>query len=176
MIANCLLKFDIRPVPNLLNAYVSSAGDVYLRDRFAKSCMNHRKPYKGKVGYYVVSFRDSSDKRYKPRYVHRMVADMFLPPRSEGQEVRHLDGNKLNNDVSNLAWGTRKQNVEDTRRHGRMPLGAKVIGSILCEDDVRIIRYLLKREASLYSIAGVFKTSVDAIRAIRTGRNWSHIA
>ena len=49
-------------------------------------------------------------------HLHRLVAESFLPkPEGEGLEVRHLDHDKMNCHVSNLAWGTRSQNAKDTR-------------------------------------------------------------
>lgn len=63
--------------------------------------------------------------------VHRMVAAAYLPPRPSPQhELRHLDGDQLNNHVSNLAWGTPKDNADDRERHGRTARGEKLSLSI----------------------------------------------
>lgn len=51
-------------------------------------------------------------------YVHRMVAEMFIPNPNNLPVVRHLDGDPTNNNVCNLAWGTVKDNWEDSVRHG----------------------------------------------------------
>lgn len=51
-------------------------------------------------------------------YVHRIVAEMFIPNPENLPVVRHLDGNPTNNVVWNLAWGTSKDNWEDAVRHG----------------------------------------------------------
>ncbi len=51
--------------------------------------------------------------------VHRLVALAFLGPRPEGMEVRHLDGERLNCRVDNLAYGTRSENNFDRVAHGR---------------------------------------------------------
>lgn len=50
--------------------------------------------------------------------VHGLVAWAFCGPRPADLEVRHLDGNKLNNAPSNLAYGTRSENAQDAIRHG----------------------------------------------------------
>ena len=50
--------------------------------------------------------------------VHRMVAEMFIPNPDNLPLVRHLDGDPTNNVVWNLAWGTVKDNWEDSVRHG----------------------------------------------------------
>lgn len=50
--------------------------------------------------------------KYKRVFVHREVALAFLGPRPEGALIRHLNGNKLDNRLTNLAYGTQA----DTRR------------------------------------------------------------
>lgn len=51
-------------------------------------------------------------------FVHQLVAEAFIGPRPDGQEVRHLNGDPADNRVQNLAYGTRSQNVADAIRHG----------------------------------------------------------
>lgn len=53
---------------------------------------------------------------------HRLVADCFCPNPSNYPEVNHIDGNKKNNDASNLEWCTRSMNMKHayaTGLHGR---------------------------------------------------------
>ena len=47
------------------------------------------------------------------RKVHRIVALTFLGDRPKGAVIRHLDGNPLNNHISNLKYGTESENVLD---------------------------------------------------------------
>ena len=52
-------------------------------------------------------------KKYETEFVHRLVAETFIPnddPEVK-KDVNHIDGNKLNNDVSNLEWVSRSENV-----------------------------------------------------------------
>lgn len=61
--------------------------------------------------------------------VHVLMALEYLGPRpSPSHEVRHLDGNKLNNNIFNLAWGTRADNAADRERHGNTSRIAKAEG------------------------------------------------
>lgn len=64
------------------------------------------------------------DGKRKSFFVHKLVAERFLEPRpSPKHEIRHLDGNKLNNSSDNLAWGTRQDNADDREKHGRTSRG-----------------------------------------------------
>ena len=67
-------------------------------------------------GYPTVRLR--GDGRRVGKRVHRLVAESFLGPCPAGSEVRHLDGNPTNNQVENLAYGTRRANNLDAVRHG----------------------------------------------------------
>lgn len=53
--------------------------------------------------------------------VHRSVLAAFIGPCPPGHEVRHLDGSRNNNNLSNLAYGTRSQNARDGVAHGTNP-------------------------------------------------------
>ncbi len=56
--------------------------------------------------------------------VHRLVAAYYLGPKpSPNHEVRHIDGDRTNNHVENLAWGTRKENADDREKHGKTSRG-----------------------------------------------------
>ena len=54
------------------------------------------------------------------RKVHEVVLTTFKGVRPEGMVGRHLDGDSLNNDKSNLEWGTPSQNTQDQIKHGTM--------------------------------------------------------
>ena len=62
----------------------------------------------GRDGYYWVGLK-GSNKRI--RKVHRLVAETFLPNPQNLPVVNHKDGNKLNNDVTNLEWCTHAENT-----------------------------------------------------------------
>ena len=47
-------------------------------------------------------------------YVHRMVAETFIPNTDNKPEVDHIDGNKHNNNVNNLRWVTSSENKRNT--------------------------------------------------------------
>ena len=89
---------------------------------------------------------DGKRKRFT---VHFLVAQAYLPPRpSSGHEVRHLDGNKHNPHVNNLAWGTQKDNADDRERHGRTSRGTKHSAAIRNSNHADAVRayFRSKRE------------------------------
>lgn len=47
---------------------------------------------------------------YKNFHIHRLVAEAFIPNPSNYPCVNHIDGNKQNNDISNLEWCTFQHN------------------------------------------------------------------
>ena len=64
-------------------------------------------------GYMRVNLRRGDEPYEKPktRSVHRLVAEAFIPAISGKDYVNHIDGNKKNNDVSNLEWCTASENI-----------------------------------------------------------------
>lgn len=53
--------------------------------------------------------------------LHREVLKAFSRKPKEGELCRHLDGNPQNNNISNLKWGTPKENAQDCLKHQRNP-------------------------------------------------------
>lgn len=112
------------------------------------------------------------------RSVHRLVLETFVGPCPSGMECRHLDGNKQNNHLDNLCWGTKSQNAYDAIKDGGWPdiRGEKNGNTSLSEQEVR--RILIMFRDGVYSkqeLAERFKVDRKTIWNIVNRRTWAHI-
>lgn len=80
-----------------------------------------RKPNINRYGYAMMLL--TKNKIRKNLSVHRLVALTFIPNPNNLPEVNHIDGNKLNNNVSNLEWCTSKENIEHAFKTGLKKTG-----------------------------------------------------
>ena len=128
--------------------------------------------------------------------IHRLVAQAFIPNPDNKPFVNHIDGNKLNNDVSNLEWCTTAENNAHARLTGLhvQPSGYKVNykskttkqtalanlkdKSKLTPDEVRYCRKVhvpRSKDYSATALANRFGTSVAAMCKIVSGQTYQDI-
>lgn len=105
------------PVPGWEGLYeVSDRGQVWSHYKWQKQLGHLLKTPLDNRNYHQVNLSRGGVKLHT--HVHVLVASAFHGPRPPGMECRHLDGNRSNNHVSNLAWGTPSENNRDLVRHG----------------------------------------------------------
>lgn len=51
----------------------------------------------------------------KNRYLHRIIAQAFIPNPENKSEVNHIDGNRSNDCVKNLEWVSRLENAKHAK-------------------------------------------------------------
>ena len=126
-----------------------------------------------KRGYQTVALWKQG-RGYVYLYVHRLVAEAFVPNPNGYKVVNHKDGNKSNNWADNLEWCTTKQNLRHAFLNGLTTRGARNSQTVLKEDEVRTIKRLLK-EGKLFQreIGAQYGVSQSNISMIARGKNWS---
>ena len=100
-----------RPIKNYENYLIDIEGNVY------NTITN--KSLKGSISEHGYKYyRLSKDGKKKMFYAHRLVAEMFLSNPNNFTIVNHIDGNKLNNNISNLEWTTQSDNMLKAHQNG----------------------------------------------------------
>ena len=102
---------------------INSKGDVKSLGRVVYDSIGRTRNIKGKLlkpsannGYLEVRLTDESGKS-KNYFVHRLVAIAFIENPDEKICVNHIDGNKQNNNVTNLEWTSYEENNTHAREH-----------------------------------------------------------
>lgn len=167
---------------------VSSFGNVKSLDRIVKT--KNRSDYlrKGKIqkksinsfGYEVVGF--TIDSKTKIFSVHRLVATTFIINPDNKPQVNHIDGNKINNNKSNLEWCTCSENQIHSVKIGlsfpSYPIlkRSKNGRSLLNEEQVLEIRSkYIPYKYSAKKLAIEYNVSESCITHILNNTSWKNI-
>jgi hypothetical protein len=110
---------EINFLPNL---EVSSKGNI--RNKTNKTL---KKLSKAGKGYPTIKVRVKG--KITSYYIHRLVAEFFIPNPLNLPQVDHIDNNKENNCVSNLQWITNRDNA-------RKQINKPVIGLNLETEEI----------------------------------------
>lgn len=112
------------------------------------------------TGYPACNLWDGT--KYHKHRVHSLMANHFLPNPYSKRTVNHIDGNKLNNSLSNLEWATDAENIQHA--HDNIPRKST---RTLSFDDIEFILFSDVTAVDLSSTLGV---SPSHIRALRRGK------
>jgi hypothetical protein len=166
-----------KDIENFVGYYqISSYGNVRSLDREV-NCNSGKRKIKGKLlkpiknphGYFHVSLKNG-DKKVTAK-IHRLVADYFLIKPCETLEVNHKDGNKENNNVTNLEWVTRKRNEEHCYELGLKPVLENKVNSKLTIENASFIQ-LNYGKLTCKKLAEMFNVSESTIWHCAKGRTW----
>ena len=113
-------------------------------------------------------------------YIHRLVAEAFIPNPEDKPCVNHKNRNKFDNRVENLEWVTYQENsihLVNSESYVKPPTtkGEQHHCSKLTEADVKQIREEWLPGDSGVSIAKEYGITPAAVYKILDGRSWKHI-
>lgn len=162
----------MKSIPDFPGYYADEYGEIY-SDR---NGVLRKLPKRLHNGYYRVNVRDmGSPVKQHVMYVHTLVLNTFVGKRPDRYVCRHLNGNPLDNRLSNICWGTAKENAQDAIRHGTavcLRHGEDAIASKLKLDDISTIRRMYAEGHLPKEIASVFSISQHHVSDIVHGKTW----
>lgn len=107
-------------------------------------------------------------------FVHRLVAETYLPNPDNLPCVNHIDGNKQNNHVDNLEWCSYTANHLHATGLWLFRMGERSPSSRLTAVEVLEIVGPMKHY-SLTEIAKMYGIERTTASCIRNGKTWSHV-
>jgi len=169
-----------KPIPGHEGYEVSDHGQVRSLDRLEPYTWKGKtftRPAKGRLlkqtvnpqnGYLYVHLG-----RQRISTVHRLVAAAFLG--ESEMMVLHKDGDRQNNRLDNLRYGTGDENYEDGIRHGTAAVGERHYNAIVTVETVREIRARVGAKEKVSVIARSLGLKYPTVLAIASGRTWRHV-
>lgn len=129
LLSNIIPMKKIKDYPNY---HIRNDGFVIMKNNKIKATSTTNK------GYERITLSNNGKK--KTFSIHRLVAIAFIPNPNNLPEVNHIDGNKMNNNYTNLEWISSKDNIKHSfinrlsnykgERNGRSKLSNTIIQQI----------------------------------------------
>jgi len=172
--------YDVSNLGNVrsLNRH-TSAGHL-LKGKTLKQCLNK------KTGYYYVDLNYNGRKN---SIVHRLVAIAFLGVRDSSIDVNHMDGIKTNNNIENLEWVSRTENMIHAVQTGLYPKGENhhLYGKKIGSDPRKYVRMsgfdgtvvVFRSIATAAKAMGVLESSISrncrGLSKSCSGYSWAYV-
>lgn len=103
---------------------ISNEGDVRGVDRSVKTKNGFNKKIGSKnlkqrenISGYLIVYLFKNGKK-KCQFIHRLIAEAFIPNPLKKPQINHINGIKLDNAISNLEWVTGSENMKHAVKMG----------------------------------------------------------
>lgn len=107
--------------------------------------------------------------------IHSLVLRAFHGPKPYGAQARHMNGDKRCNWVSNLSWGTSKENGNDKVIHGTSPRGERNVKAKMTVDTVKAMRKDRRGGMTTTALGEKYGVGQPTASAICLGKLWSFV-
>ena len=129
----------------------------YVKPYLASNGKNANKKYLA-VGLYI-------DGKRKNILYHRLLAEVFIPNLFNLPQVNHIDGNILNNSISNLEWCSAGANNIHAINLGLRPTKLNM-------EKANEIRALLTNGSTINQICSLYNVGRNIVSKIRDNISW----
>lgn len=139
----------------------------------------HRRNKKGKISYRVdragyLTVRLSKDGKSQTKYLHRILAETFIPNPESKPGVNHIDGNKANNSLLNLEWVSHGENILHAYQIGLIKKKSKPVIDIVTGEKFNSLREACKIRSLNYNtmrnrLSGNIKKNPTCLQYQKTG-------
>jgi hypothetical protein len=173
-------KLDSPLYPNIREGYyISNKNRVYDSVHLKFMAICHRNPEIVESPYFRVHLVTTDESKNKDFLMHRLMMSIFNPVENmENLTINHIDGNKLNNELSNLEWCTIRENTIHALNTGLfVPVyGEKHCCATITEETAKaIISDLLQQNLPYEAIAKKYNTSKSIVNDIAIKKSWKHL-
>jgi hypothetical protein len=167
-----------KPIPGYDGYEVSDLGRVrswqcHATSKVVPTVPHILRPGTTTSGYLFVNLMQEG--RHTNCPIHRTVLLAFVSPCPIGHEGCHWDGDRLNNRLSNLRWGTPKENAADSNRHGHHRRGSEMLSAQFTDAQVIEMRQLWAQGAQLPALGAMFHACKGTIFNVVSGHTWKHL-
>jgi hypothetical protein len=167
------LPEDAKQIKNFSNYYITPDAELYSTAR--RSLRKMKPHYDEKVRYYRVHLVND-DGVGKSLLLHRLVALTYLEKPEGDYEVNHIDGDKLNNCLTNLEWVTRSENLKHAYSLNLMTVeGTANPRCILTEEQVVEIYSKLMAGEKNSVVASEYGIDRTTILGIKKKLSWNYL-
>ena len=152
--------------------FVNESGDVFSTK---KGSIKKLKGNNAAKGYLQVCIWNNNKAKFV--YVHRLVAQTFIPNPYNKPEVNHKNGIKTDNRLENLEWNTSKENIDHGISSGLINnCGINHGRAKLTNEQILQIRELYtQKKYNQTKLAKMFDVSNQLISNIINNKRWKHI-
>ncbi len=153
-----------RPIPNAPGYEIDIFGRVFLYGKLQPTWVMRDSYFYVRIGRSL-------------KVLHRLVLEAFVGSApSSKHEGCHRDGNRYNNCLTNLTWGTRADNIADKVRHGTTKKKPGAQNTKLNRQQILQIKKLGSTgKLKIKEIAQKFQISESNARAIVNGKYWANV-
>lgn len=157
---------EFRDLKGFDNYQISNLGRIYSKKR--RVCLKIKRL--GNNGYYQV--RLCKEGKYIYKNLHRLIAETFIPNPNNLRTVNHINGNKLDNRISNLEWASDCNN-----QHHAYLIGLKEhTKHILTEKEIlECYKLYFEDKLTIKEIAEYFNTRTQQISKLINGQRHKNL-